>query len=115
MQRALLILLLMLLATIGGAIAAQPTNRAQTALNSRAQERQNDANAEQAAHYAANRQRCQAALRIAKLCGKFAGRFSCDEKGFKEPEATARKPPALDAASTYRMERCAADAAGKSP
>lgn len=61
--------------------------------------------------YAANRRRCQAALHVSALCGRYAGRFSCDEKGF-QPIAPrlATKPAALDNSGRYRMERCALEA-----
>jgi hypothetical protein len=66
--------------------------------------------------YAENRRRCQAALKVAELCGKFAGTFYCDEKGF-QPIAPdlAVKPAILDNGSRYKMERCALDAAARNP
>lgn len=61
---------------------------------------------------AANRRRCQAALRVAELCGKFAGTFYCDENGFESiPVNVTPKPAVLDSGGRYRMERCALDAA----
>lgn len=66
--------------------------------------------------YAENRSRCQAALRVAELCGKFSGTFSCNEHGFQPiPAGRAVKPPARDDASRYRMQRCALDAARHGP
>jgi hypothetical protein len=110
MQRVLLILLL---ATIGPTVAAPLENQAQVALSLHAQESMAASRSRQAAHYAENRQRCQAALRVAELCGKFAGKFSCDEKGFKTLADKTGKPAIPDPAGASRMERCAVDAAGK--
>ncbi len=64
------------------------------------------------ARYAENRRRCLAALQVAELCGKFAGTFSCDAKGFR-PVAPhlAIAPAARDNGSRNKMERCALDAA----
>lgn len=66
--------------------------------------------------YDENRRRCQEALQVAELCGKFAGTFYCDEKGF-QPIAPdlAIKPVAMDNISRYRMERCALDVARRNP
>ena len=63
--------------------------------------------------YATNQRRCQNAMRIAALCGKFAGMFSCDEKGFRHEESTpvgALKPAAINHGSAFKMEQCALQA-----
>src|SRR5580765_2159855 len=101
MKRVLIAMLLLALSATGVA----QTSPAQVAISARAAESARASNAQQAAHYAENRQRCEAALRIAEQCGKFAGKFSCDEKGFKPiaPDATNR-PVARD---PYKVERCA--------
>jgi hypothetical protein len=66
--------------------------------------------------YAKNRQRCQEALRVAELCGKFAGTFYCDEKGFQSITANvAIKPAAMDNVGRHKMERCAQDAVRRNP
>ena len=60
--------------------------------------------------YAENRRRCQTALRVAELCGKFAGTFFCDEKGFQPITVQALIEPARVAnRDRYKMERCALD------
>jgi hypothetical protein len=67
-----------------------------------------------AARYAENRSRCATALRVAAACGKFAGTFYCDEKGFQPiPEAERVERPVPDSGAKYKMERCALDAASK--
>jgi len=66
--------------------------------------------------YAENRRRCQAALRVAELCGKFAGTFSCDDKGFKPITVdTGTRPIVMDNSARHKMERCALDAARRDP
>lgn len=66
--------------------------------------------------YAENRRRCQEALRVAELCGKFAGTFYCDEKGFQSITANvAIKPAAMDNVDRYNMERCVRDAVKRDP
>lgn len=83
------------------------------AMKSRVRQLMKPANDRRTAQYAVNRERCEAALRIAEQCGKFAGAFYCNEQGFK---ATANfKPPILDNISRNKMERCALDAAKASP
>src|SRR5690349_23893887 len=62
------------------------------AMKSRVEQLMKPANDRRAAQYAVNRERCQAALRVAELCGKFAGAFYCNERGFK---ATANFKPAV--------------------
>lgn len=64
------------------------------------------------ARYAENRRRCRTALRVAELCGKFAGTFFCDEKGFQRITVQAPIEPARTGnGDRYKMERCALDAA----
>lgn len=66
--------------------------------------------------YAENRRRCQAALRVAELCGKFAGTFYCDAKGFRSiAPALAARPKAMDHDARYKMQRCTLDAARPNP
>ena len=62
------------------------------------------------ARYAENRRRCQTALRVAELCGKFAGTFFCDEKGF-QPITVLVKQARTDNGGRYKMARCALEAA----
>jgi len=83
------------------------------ALRVRARQKpQDDRNA---ARHAENRQRCGVAMRVADRCGKFAGLFYCDEKGFVPiAQDVARRPVVLDNGSRYTMERCAAQEAAKS-
>ena len=66
--------------------------------------------------YAESRRRCQAALEVAELCGKYAGTFYCDEKGF-QPIAPggAAKPAPMDNTERYKMERCVLDATRRAP
>lgn len=65
-----------------------------------------------APQYAENRSRCAMALRVADECGKYAGTFYCDEKGFQPtPKADRAERPVLDNAGRYKMERCAQDSA----
>lgn len=113
--------LLILLAAFNAAAYAQQdlglqhfqANPAQMELSLRSEEFLKVSNDRQAARYAENRQRCQTALKVAELCGKFAGKFSCDEKGFKPISGGAAiKPVVLD---TYKMELCAVQAAKNNP
>ena len=68
------------------------------------------------AQYAENRRRCRAALQVAELCGKFAGTFYCDEKGFQPVAADASvKPAVIGNVDRFKMERCPQDAAKRSP
>lgn len=121
MKHAFLLLLLAALATAGHAqdgdggpfteqhVQAKRLER--IAMGLRAQQNLRIARGRQEIRYAENRRRCQQALRVAELCGKFAGTFYCDEKGF-EPVAPAfaARPAALDNRSRYKMDRCALDA-----
>lgn len=71
------------------------------------------ANDRREAQYAKNRHRCQNAMRVAALCGKFAGRFSCDEQGFRPEsivEVSLPKPSVTDNGSAFKMEQCAMQA-----
>ena len=86
------------------------------AIGLRVQQLQRVASDRKEVQYAENRRRCQAALQVAQLCGKFAGTFYCDEKGFQPIAAGARaKPVAMNNGSRYTMERCALDAARHNP
>ena len=88
----------------------------QIAIGLRVKQIQRIASDRNEAQYAENRRRCQAALQVAELCGKYAGTFYCDEKGFQPIAADpAVKPAVLDNRSRYQMERCALDAARASP
>ena len=95
---------------------AYEKHREQIAIGLRVQQILKVASDRNEARYADNRRRCQAALKVAELCGTFAGTFYCDDKGFQPiaPEL-AVKPAALDNRSRYQMERCALDAARASP
>lgn len=67
-----------------------------------------------ALEYAGNRHRCQDAMRISALCGKFAGMFFCDDQGFRpipQTERGARRMPALSNDQAFTMEQCALQAA----
>jgi hypothetical protein len=66
-----------------------------------------------AARYADNRLRCATALRVAALCGKHAGTFYCDAKGFQPIPQAERKQPVFDNGARFRMERCAQEAASR--
>lgn len=64
--------------------------------------------------YAENRRSCEAAARIAALCGNFGRRFSCDEKGFRPESVTqakAAKVAGIDDRNAYKIEQCALRAA----
>ena len=66
-----------------------------------------------AAEYAANNRRCQNALQVASLCGKFAGRFSCDEKGFRPiagTDSNTSRRPIMSNDNTFKMTQCALQA-----
>lgn len=66
------------------------------------------------AEYADNHRRCEKAMRVAAICGKFSGGFSCDEKGFRhEPitEDIAIKSAAMDNGNVFMIEQCALRAA----
>ena len=95
---------------------AQEKRLEQLAIGVRVQQNLKIASDRKEVQYAENRRRCQAALQVAELCGKFAGTFYCDEKGF-QPIAPhlAIKPVALGRVDAYRMERCALDAAKRNP
>lgn len=59
--------------------------------------------------YAENRARCQNALQIAELCGKDAGLFSCDAKGFRH-SSIAPKGAEIDNGARFKIEQCALQA-----
>lgn len=80
------------------------------AMGLRAQQNLRIARGRQEIRYAENRRRCQQALRVAELCGKFAGTFYCDEKGFEPVAPGFARPAVLDSRSRYKMDRCALDA-----
>lgn len=88
----------------------------QIAIGLRVQQLLRIANQRKEVQYAESRRRCQAALQVAQLCGKFAGTFYCDEKGFQPVAADAAvKSVAMDSGSRFAMERCALDAAKRNP
>ena len=67
-----------------------------------------------AAEYADNHRRCVDAMRVAQLCGQFAGMFSCDEKGFHQnsiAEAGAPRITAANSGGAFKVEQCALEAA----
>lgn len=79
----------------------------QLAIGMRVSERVNSLDARKAAQYAENRERCQVALRIAEQCGRFAGAFYCDEKGFKAiPERERIKVVARHKLSPVEQQSC---------
>lgn len=69
-------------------------------------------NIQRDAEYAASRARCENAMRIAAICGKYSGRFYCDDKGFRAVPAEQAPPmqPALNARDALSMEQCARQA-----
>lgn len=89
-------------------------HREQIAIGLRVQENLRIASERDEAKYAESRRRCQAALRVAELCGTRAGTFYCDDKGFKPTDPAAR-PAALGNSARYKMERCVLDAARLNP
>jgi hypothetical protein len=99
-----------------GRVHARQKEREQAAVRLRLQANLTSANERREAQYAENRRRCEAALRVAALCGKFAGTFTCDVRGFKPVAVDAAvKHAAVNDGDRYRMERCALDAAGRDP
>lgn len=76
----------------------------------RVQERQKPLDERNAARHAQNRERCETALRIAERCGKNAGTFYCDARGF-QPVAPEARPILAGKVDKYQMERCALEAA----
>jgi len=93
----------------------QEKQRERLAIALRVEQLQGASNDRNEVQYAANRRRCQAALRVAELCGKHAGTFYCDAKGFRPLEAeAAARPVVMSNDARYRMERCALDI-GKQP
>ena len=66
-----------------------------------------------AAEYAANNRRCREAMRVASLCGKLSGRFTCTDKGFRLARVTdgsVNKRPVMSNDSIFKMEQCALQA-----
>jgi len=95
---------------------AQEKRLEQIAIGLRVQQHLKIAHARKETRYAENRRRCQAALQVAERCGKFAGTFYCDDKGFQPITADVTvKPVTMDNVSRYKMERCALDAAKRNP
>jgi hypothetical protein len=67
-----------------------------------------------ATEYSDNNRRCQNALRITELCGKFAGDFSCDARGFHHESAadvSVFKSVSAGKISDYNIGQCALRAA----
>lgn len=128
-------------ATVAGAVLGAQTNsypsarhngtgdwsRAQSVQRQRRTQTESDASASRVkahlksesdhrdAGHAASQRNCRGAMQIAALCGKFAGMFSCDSRGFVRESS---KQPALLAdrsmgkpASAFTMQRCALQAA----
>lgn len=108
MKCALFLLLLTLGATAQAQSASRPAAATQElAIGMRVSARVNTLDASKAAQYAENRERCQAALRIAEQCGRFAGAFYCDEKGFRAIPARERiKVIARRDLSPEERQRC---------
>lgn len=66
-------------------------------------------NDQKTTEYAENHRRCEKAKRVATLCGKYSGMFSCDEKGFRREsitEVSTLKPAIFDNGSAYEIEQC---------
>lgn len=100
----------------------QPSARRQrakaegVAIAARVLMRQESPNQRDALRHAENRGRCAEALRIAHLCGRHAGTFYCDAKGFQAvPEAARAKAVSLNNSDRHLMERCARDAKARRP
>lgn len=93
-----------------GAKHVQKKRLERIAIGRRVQQNLRIASIRKEVQYDKNRRQCQAALQVAELCGKFAGTFYCNEKGF-QPIAPdlAIKAPVMDNVGRYRMERCALD------
>ncbi len=84
------------------------------ALALRAQTQVQSLNDRKAVQYAENQRRCQNAMQVAALCGKFAGRFYCDGKGFRKAitQDSSLKRPVISNGyqSAFKMEQCAKQA-----
>ncbi len=68
----------------------------------------------QAAGHATSQRNCVDALQIARLCGKFAGQFSCDDRGFVRESLADRRlrgSTASDGLGAHDIDRCALQAA----
>ena len=91
----------------------QQKQKEQRAIALRVKKLQSVSNDRHEIQYAENRRRCQAALRVADLCGKYAGAFYCDAKGFQPivAEAATRPVVVMSNGDRYRMEHCALHAA----
>lgn len=67
-----------------------------------------------AAGYAQDQQRCETAMQVAALCGKYAGTFSCNAKGFKHIGGAVNTPiSALTGngnGAAFNVEHCALQA-----
>jgi hypothetical protein len=124
MKHALLVLLVTLSASVHAQGSSPWTNerftpehqqekqREQLAIALRVEQLQGASNDRKEVQYAENRGRCQAALRVADLCGKFAGTFYCDARGFRPIAANAAAlPVVMDNGTRNRMEHCALAAA----
>lgn len=67
----------------------------------------------QAVGHAGNLRRCENAMRVAALCGKHAGMFFCDEKGFRPAPVTPTnilRRVTLSNGEAFNMEQCALQA-----
>jgi len=55
-----------------------------------------------------NRRRCESALQVAALCGTFAGRFYCDETGFRSTASanSTSELPIVENGARNDMRRC---------
>lgn len=67
-----------------------------------------------AAKYAESRDRCESAMQVAALCGKYAGMFSCNDKGFRRSISTVSTPAAAFTGNgngaAFNVEQCALQA-----
>ncbi len=87
----------------------------QIAIGQRVQKNLRIASVRKELQYDKNRRQCQTALQVAKLCGKYAGTFYCNEKGFQPIAPDRVIKPALDSVAKYNMDRCAIDVAKRNP
>lgn len=57
-----------------------------------------------------NQRRCLSALRAARMCGRFAGMFSCSKRGFQHEEPTAKSSVdllfAIKGSRELTMQQC---------
>ena len=104
-----IVIAVLLAACSAGVTAAEPPapTAERVAMTQGLEARQRVVGDRQALQHAENRRRCESALRAAAACGKVAGTFYCDARGFRPitPEAgTAATRMGNEA--RYAMEHC---------